>query len=229
MRCPVTTLFIALTDFGQDLGGVLTAFPGIDIPDTLPIALSDLSQLYIAETEKYAHVTYFLNGGYDHIIAGEQRVNIPSKDVDSYAKAPAMSTREIAKHVIKAVQEDKFDFICVNFASPDMIAHTGDLKAGIKAVEIVDQEIGKLIKEVLKKKGTMIITADHGNVEEMINLKTKEIDTKHSVNLVPFIIVNHQNYKLKRSGKLADIAPTILNILDIPKPKLMTAKSLIKR
>jgi 2,3-bisphosphoglycerate-independent phosphoglycerate mutase len=221
-------LFVALTDFGPDLDNILTAFPGIDIPDTLPIALSDVRQLYIAETEKYAHISYFLNGGYDHVVAGEERVNIPSKDVDSYAQAPEMSTRELAKHLIKVVQEDKYDFICANFASPDMIGHTGDLKAGIKAVEIVDQEVGKVIKTILAKNGTVLITADHGNIEEMINLKTKEIDTKHSTNLVPFIIVNHANYKLKKTGKLANISPTILDILQLPKPKLMKAKSLIK-
>ena len=221
-------LFVALTDFGPDLDHILTAFPGIDIPDTLPIALCDIRQLYIAETEKYAHISYFLNGGYDHIVAGEERVNIPSKDVDSYAEMPEMSTRELAQHLIKVMQEDKYDFICVNIASPDMIGHTGDLKAGIKAVEIVDKEVGKVVKAVLAKKGTLIITADHGNIEEMIDLKTKEIDTKHSTNLVPFIIVNHANYKLKKTGKLANIAPTILDILQLPKPKLMKAKSLIK-
>lgn len=221
-------LFVALTDFGPDLDSILTAFPGIDLPETLPMALRDLKQLYIAETEKYAHVTYFLNGGYDHIVAGENRVNIPSKDVDSYAKAPEMSTEELADFVVKALQEKKFDFICVNFASPDMVGHTGDLAAGIKAVEVVDRELGRIIQTSLVNKGTVLVTADHGNIEEMINLKTKEVDTEHSIHLVPFIVVNQNKYNLAKSGVLANIAPTILHILNIEKPKLMSAKSLIK-
>lgn len=226
-KVPKDLLFVALTDFGPDLGQVLTAYPGIDIPDTLPMALKDLRQCYIAETEKYAHVTYFFNGGYDHPVAGEARVIIPSKNVSSYAQVPAMSTREIAKQVISDVKNNKFDFFCVNFAAPDMVGHTGDLKAGIKAVEIVDKATGQIIDAVLAKHGTVIVTADHGNVEEMINLQTNEVDTEHSVNPVPFIIVNHYKYKLKKTGKLANIAPTILNILKIRQPRLMTEKSLI--
>ncbi len=220
--------FVALTDFGPDLDSILTAYPSVDIPETLPIALRDLRQLYIAETEKYAHVTYFFNGGYDHVVAGEMRVNIPSKNVASYATMPNMSTKEVANYVTGVVNKNQFDFICVNFASPDMVGHTGDLKAGIKAVEIVDQELGKIVNAVLAKSGTLIITADHGNIEEMINLKTKEIDTEHSTNLVPLIIANHTKYDLVKTGSLANIAPTILKILNINKPKLMNAKSLVK-
>ncbi|MFA6466324.1 MAG: 2,3-bisphosphoglycerate-independent phosphoglycerate mutase [Patescibacteria group bacterium] len=220
-------LFVALTDFGPDLERVLTAYPGIDISDTLPMALKDIRQCYIAETEKYAHVTYFFNGGYDHPVGGEDWVNIPSKDVASYAQKPEMSTFEIAEEVIKYVQEDKYDFIMVNFASPDMVGHTGDLAAGIKAVEFVDKAVGQIIDAILAKHGTIIITADHGNVEEMINLETKEIDTEHSKNPVPLIIVSHDNFKLVTNGQLANIAPTILDILGLPQPKLMTDKSLI--
>jgi 2,3-bisphosphoglycerate-independent phosphoglycerate mutase len=138
-----------------------------------------------------------------------------------------MSTFEIAEEVIKYVQEDKYDFIMVNFASPDMVGHTGDLAAGIKAVEFVDKAVGQIIDAILAKHGTIIITADHGNVEEMINLETKEIDTEHSKNPVPLIIVSHDNFKLVTNGQLANIAPTILDILGISKPKLMTDKSLI--
>jgi 2,3-bisphosphoglycerate-independent phosphoglycerate mutase len=220
-------LFVALTDFGPDLEGVLTAYPGIDIADTLPMALKDIRQCYISETEKYAHVTYFFNGGYDHPVAGEDWIDIPSKDVDSYADKPEMSTRELTRRVIKDLKSDKYDFWMINFAAPDMVGHTGNLKAGIKAVEIVDQSVDKIIKAVLAKKGTILITADHGNVEEMINLETREIDTEHSINPVPFIIVNSHNLKLKKHGKLANIAPTILDILDIAKPLLMNEKSLI--
>ncbi len=220
--------FVALTDFGPDLEGVLTAYPGIDLMDTLVMALGGLRQLYIAETEKFAHVTYFFNGGYDHIVVGEIRVEIPSKNVPSYDQLPEMSTRETAHRVIKEIKERNFDFVTVNFASPDMVGHTGNLEAGIKAVEIVDKNLGLLIKEVLAKKGTVIVTADHGNIEEMIDIKTNEINTEHSVNPVPFIIVsNKDRYKLKETGQLANIAPTILDILGIPKPQLMTSESLI--
>lgn len=225
---PKDVFFVALTDFGPDLKNVITAFPGIFIPDTIVAALKNKRQLYISETEKYAHVTYFINGGFDHPIAGEARVHIPSKNVPSYDKKPEMSTREINKRVLKELKANRCDFICINFAAPDMVGHTGNLEAGIKAVEVVDQELGKLIKLTLAKKGTIIVIADHGNVEEMINLKTGEVDTEHSMNLVPFIIVNHKQYKLNNGGKLANVAPTILDLMKVPKPKLMTAKSLIK-
>ncbi|OGY93718.1 MAG: phosphoglycerate mutase (2,3-diphosphoglycerate-independent) [Candidatus Komeilibacteria bacterium RIFOXYC1_FULL_37_11] len=220
-------LFVALTDFGPDLEGVLTAYPGMDVSDTLPIALRGLRQCYIAETEKYAHVTYFLNGGYDHPVANEDWVNIPSKDVDSYADQPEMSTNELTKRVLGDLKDNPYDFVLMNFAAPDMVGHTGNLKAGIKAVEIVDKAVGQIIEAVLAKKGTIIITADHGNIEEMINLSTDEIDTEHSINPVPFIVINHRSYKLKKNGKLSNIAPTILDIFGIQKPKLMNEKSLI--
>ncbi len=226
-RVPKNILFVALTDFGPDLKNVITAFPGIIIPDSIVSALGNKRQLYISETEKYAHVTYFINGGYDHPIVGESRVHIPSKNVPSYDKKPEMSTREISQRVIKELKANRYDFICLNFAAPDMVGHTGNLEAGVKAVEIVDQELGKIIKTVLAKKGTVVVIADHGNVEEMINLKTGEVDTEHSMNLVPFIIVNHRQYKLKTGGKLANVAPTILDLMKVPQPKLMTAKSLI--
>lgn len=242
VQMPQNLMFVALTDFGPDLDNVITAYPGIDLLDTLVTSLRELRQLYIAETEKYAHVTYFFNGGYDHPVVGETRVNIKSKDVDSYDQQPAMSTREIATYVKKVIMEDKFDFVTVNFASPDMIGHTGNLKAAITAVEIVDTAVGEIVKTVLSKNGTVVITADHGNVEEMINLKTGEIDTEHSTFPVPFIMVGdncecqlnkqgeakHCHCRLKAGGKLANIAPTILDILNIKQPKLMTAKSLME-
>lgn len=228
-RVPKNLSFVALTDFGPDLKNVITAFPGIVIPDTIVAALKGKRQLYISETEKYAHVTYFINGGYDHSIVGEDRVHIPSKNVPSYDKKPEMSTREISRRVIKELVANKYDFITLNFAAPDMVGHTGNLEAGIKAVEVVDEELGKIIKTVLAKNGCVVVIADHGNVEEMINLKTGEVDTEHSMNLVPFIIVGKQNYKLMSGGKLANVAPTILDIMKVAKPRLMTAKSLIKR
>ncbi|RJQ34861.1 2,3-bisphosphoglycerate-independent phosphoglycerate mutase [Candidatus Parcubacteria bacterium] len=221
------TLFVALTDFGPDLGNVLTAYPSIDISDTLPLALHDLRQLYIAETEKYAHVTYFFNGGYDHNLAKEEWHIIPSKDVASYDKVPQMSNYEISDYVISSLENDKYDFMAINFSSPDMIGHTGNLQAAIKTVEIVDELLGKISEAVLKRGGTLIVTADHGNVEEMLNTETGEVITEHTTNPVPFILINHFKRKLKNNGKLANIAPTILDILGIEQPKMMTADSLI--
>ncbi len=219
--------FIAMTDFGPDLDDILTAFPTKDLEDTLPIVLKDFKQLYISETEKYAHVTYFFNGGYANPVGGEERLMIPSPNVKSYDEKPEMSLFEVLK-ILRTKAINKYNFICVNFANPDMVGHTGNLKAGIKAVEFVDEAVKLLVGDVLKMKGTVLITSDHGNIEEMINLKTGEIDTKHSRNPVPFILVNdsfkgaHLN-----KGVLGDVAPTILDIMKLKKPERMRGKSLI--
>jgi len=221
--------FTALTDFGAGLDHILTAYPAIDIPNSLTTALNEYRQLYIAETEKYAHVTYFFNGGYDNPVVKEKRISVPSKDISTYDQKPGMSVKLVTSNVVKAIKDKKFDFITLNYASPDMIGHTGNIEAAIKAIEIVDKEVGKIVSAVFKKNGTVIITSDHGNVEEMIDNETNEIITKHSTNLVPFVIINKHKYKLEKIGKLADIAPTILDILNIKKPKSMTGKSLIKK
>jgi len=193
------------------------------------MVLKNFRQLYIAETEKYAHVTYFFNGGYANPIAGEKRIKIASPNVDHYDQVPEMSAYEIRDKVIEKIKREEFDFITVNFANPDMIGHTGNLKAGIKAVECVDECLGKILKIISKKNGIAVVTADHGNIEEMINLKTGEIDTKHSTNPVPFIIFNENKpakYKLGE-GILGDVAPTILELMGVEKPEEMRGKSLI--
>ncbi|PIP17446.1 MAG: phosphoglycerate mutase (2,3-diphosphoglycerate-independent) [Parcubacteria group bacterium CG23_combo_of_CG06-09_8_20_14_all_35_9] len=229
-KMPKNIRFVAMTDFGPDLPHVLTAFPGRDVEKSLPMVLKGFRQLYIAESEKYAHITYFFNGGYADPVAGEKRIRIVSPNVDHYDDTPEMSAYEITETVLKKIKQKAFDFIAVNFANPDMIGHTGNLKAGIKAVEVVDECIGKIVKEVLRKKGTAIVTADHGNAEEMINLETGEVDTKHSTNPVPFIVIN-QKLKIKKQklkkGILSDVAPTILKIMNLPQPPEMTGKSLI--
>lgn len=224
--------FIAMTDFGPDLDNILTAFPSLDLTHTLPIQLADLRQLYIAETEKYAHITYFFNGGYADPVAGEDRLEIPSPDVRSYDSVPAMSTESLTKTILSNLKNNKYDFTVLNFSAPDMVGHTGNLQAGIKCCEKVDQYLGDLIRVYLKVGGTLLVTADHGNIEEMINLETGEIDTEHSINPVPFILINDKlkkKIKLRKGGVLADIAPTILEILERKKPKEMTGKSLIKK
>ncbi len=220
--------FVALTDFGTDLDNVLTAFPSIDIPHTLVDALNDLRQLYLAEREKYSHITYFFNGGYDKPVNLEKRLFLPSKDVVSYDLKPEMSIKELAHKVINYIKNDKYDFITLNIANPDMVGHSGNLESAIKAVEEVDKYIGKMVNVVNSKKGSIIITSDHGNIEEMINNETGEVCTTHTNNLVPFILIdNYGKYKLKKKGMLANVTPTILDILNIDKPKSMTAKSLI--
>ena len=225
-----------MTDFGPDLDHILSAFPSADIKNTLPMQLANLTQLYIAEKEKYAHVTYFFNGGYAEPVNGEDRTAIPSPDVKSYDMVPGMSSVELTESIINNIispnkdKKCKYDFTVLNFAAPDMVAHTGNLKAGIECCEIVDQSAGKIVDAYLKVDGTVLITADHGNVEEMINLETDEIDTEHSVNPVPFVIVNKKlksKLKLREHGVLADIAPTILDLLGIEKGEEMKGKSLI--
>lgn len=220
-------VFVALTDFGPDLDKILTAYPGIDVQGSIVTCLGMLKQLYIAETEKYAHVTYFFNGGFADPLVGEHRRHIPSLNVNSYDERPEMSTKPLAKEVVKALLKDKFDFITVNFAGADMVGHTGNMPAAIKAVEAIDAAIGDIVKASLSLNGTVVITADHGTADEMINLETNEVITQHSKNLVPFIVVSKHKYKLRNKGALANVSPTILDIMGIPKCKLMTAKSLI--
>ncbi len=224
--------FVAMTDFGPDLDLIITAFPSADLVDTLPMVLGEsVSQLYIAESEKFAHVTYFFNGGYSGKVDGEDQVMIPSPDVKSYDEVPGMKSKELTKKVLKNLEKNKYDFTVLNYAAPDMIGHTGNLKAGIECCEIVDGEVEKIVRQYLQKNGTVIITADHGNVEGMINLKTGEIDTEHSMNPVPFIVINKKlkNIKLRKKGVLGDIVPTILDILNIQKPETMSGKSLVKK
>ncbi|MFA7654069.1 MAG: 2,3-bisphosphoglycerate-independent phosphoglycerate mutase [Candidatus Magasanikbacteria bacterium] len=222
---PNNTRFVAMTDFGPDLPGVLTAFPSRDVDQSLVQVLCPRRQYYIAESEKFAHVTYFFNGGYAQHFCEENWVKVESKKVISYAENPQMSARAVANSVVAAIESGQYEFICVNFANPDMVGHTGDLTAGVKAVSAVDGEIDRVIKTLIKNGGQGIITADHGNIEEMINLKTGEIDTEHSSNPVPCILVGIKAKKM-RSGKLADVAPTILKMMGIKKPKEMTGRAL---
>lgn len=219
--------FVAMTDFGPDLN-VLTAFPSRDIVNTLPFALKGKKQLYIAESEKYAHVTYFFNGGWANPVAGEERIRVPSPDIAHYDEKPEMSAKEVTKIVIEKLNSKKYNFICVNYANPDMIGHTGNFKAGIKCCEIIDKLLGEVVKASLKNEFCVVVTADHGNIEEMINPETGEVDTKHSKNQVPFIIIDKElkRIKLKEKGCLGNVAPTILKIMGIKKPKDMKKRAL---
>ena len=223
-------IFVAMTDFGPDLENILTAYPSEDLDGTLPMALSKYRQLYIAETEKFAHITYFLNGGHTHSVGGEERIQIPSPDVSHYDKVPEMSTYQITDHVLQAIDQDKYDFIAINFANADMVGHSGNLEACIKAVKSIDECVGKLVKKIKKHNGMLFITADHGNVEEVINSATGEIDTEHSTNPVPFIIVSNRQFGAKKMnrGVLGHVAPTILDLMGVDKPYQMVYNSLLK-
>ena len=221
--------FAAMTDFGPDLDGILTAYPSMDLEGTLPIALTTITQIYMAESEKFAHVTYFFNGGYKGKVNGEDHYMIDSPDVKSYDETPIMRTEDLTTKILNNLKSKKYDFTFVNFAAPDMIGHTGNLKAAIDCCEKIDKYIGKIVKKYLKENGSIIITADHGNLDEMINLKTGEIITKHSTNKVPFLIINNNinKNKLKNNGVLGDIAPTIIKLAGEDKPIEMTGESLL--
>jgi len=189
-----------------------------------------LRQLRIAESEKFPHVTYFFNGGTSAIYNGEDRIMIPSPNVATYDLKPEMSAPELTDILIKRVSANMYDFILVNYANPDMVGHTGNLAAGIKAVSTVDSLVYELVQNFISTGGAVIITADHGNVEEMINLETKTLDTEHSLNPVPCIIVGTEiTQKNLPYGALKDIAPTILEIMGITKPAEMNGQSLIRK
>lgn len=223
--------FAAMTDFGPDLA-VQTAFPGQEIEMTLPVVFKNIRQLYIAESEKYAHITYFFNGGFANPVGGEDRIMIESPNVSSYDQKPEMSAYEINKVIADTLKNDIYDFIAVNFANADMLGHTGNIGAAIRGIEAVDKCVGDIISIIKEKNGIAFITADHGNADEMMDLKTGEILTMHSKNPVPFIIATDDKelsvkMKLRRDGVLGDIAPTILDLMGIGKPKEMTRESLI--
>lgn len=224
--------FVAMTDFGPDLPGIMTAYPSPDLRHTLTMELEDLRQLYIAETDKYGHMTYFFNGGYAKPVAGEKRMLVPSPNVDSYDDTPEMSAGKITDVVIDSIEKRDYDFVAINFANPDMIGHTGNLTATIKGLEFVDKCLKRIYNLVVQKTGgTMIITSDHGNSEEMIS-EDGGLDTDHSKSPVPFVIISpdddkYRNVKLKPKGILGDIAPTILDLFEKDKPKDMTGESLL--
>ena len=227
---PHPLCFVAMSDFGPDLPGVLTAFPSPDVVNGLVASIDHrYRHLYISETEKYAHVTFFINGGYPDAINGEVRELIPSGDVYSYADQPAMKSVAVGARVVECVTKNLFDFIAVNFPNADMVGHTGDWRAACRGIKAMDKEVAKIVKAVLKKHGTVIITADHGNAEKMYTGKTGAMETQHSTAPVPFILVcdKLRKLKVKTGGRLADIAPTILALLSIPKPKEMTGKNLL--
>ncbi|MEK7648842.1 MAG: 2,3-bisphosphoglycerate-independent phosphoglycerate mutase [Patescibacteria group bacterium] len=236
--------FVTMTEYEKDLP-VSVAFGPQVVKNCIAewISTHGLKQIHIAETEKYAHITYFLNDGREEPFLNEKRIMLPSPPVDSYDKKPEMSAREIAKEAVKAIESNEYDFIALNFANSDMVGHTGNLKATIKAVETIDDCLSQIIPEVLARNGSVLITADHGNAETMLDLATGRIDKEHTNNPVPCIIITKELEgktsgftdraigkdlsALEPSGLLSDVAPTVLSLMGMEKPSEMTGNSLL--
>jgi len=192
------------------------------------VSKAGLTQLRIAETEKYAHVTFFFNGGRETVFPGEERILVPSPKVATYDLQPEMSAPEVTDKVVEAIRSGLFDVIVLNYANTDMVGHTGRIDAATKAVESVDACLGRLSEAVEQADGTLVITADHGNAEMMRDPETGEPHTAHTLNPVPFVVVNPPAAVSQlENGRLSDIAPTLLAIIGLPKPAAMTGHSLI--
>lgn len=231
-RDNLNLVFVTMTQYDKTLEGVNVAFKPQTLVNTLGeyVSSKGLKQLRIAETEKYAHVTFFFNGGVEKENPGEERALISSPKVATYDLKPEMSAYEVTDELLKRLDEDKYDMIILNFANPDMVGHTGIVEAAVKAIEAVDECAGKVINKVLEKDGTVFVTADHGNAEIMIDEKTGNPFTAHTTNPVPFIwVANDVNGRSLNTGKLADIAPTMLEVMGVDTPKEMTGVSLIRK
>ncbi|MFB6468629.1 2,3-bisphosphoglycerate-independent phosphoglycerate mutase [Cytobacillus sp. Hz8] len=225
---PKDLYFVCLTHFSETVDGYV-AFKPVGLDNTFGEVLSQngLKQLRIAETEKYPHVTFFFNGGREAEFPGEERILIASPKVATYDLQPEMSAYEVTDALLKEIEADKFDAIILNYANPDMVGHSGMLEPTVKAIETVDECLGKVIDLITKKGGTAIITADHGNADEVITLEGNPM-TSHTTNPVP-VIITKEGVTVRDGGILADIAPTLLGLLNIEKPAEMTGTSLIQK
>ena len=224
------TYFVCFTAYDETMPNVEIAFKPTNLKNTFGEYISShgLTQLRIAETEKYAHVTFFFNGGNEKQYEGEDRILVPSPKVETYDLKPEMSAYEVTEKVVEQIENEKYNSIILNFANPDMVGHTGNLDAAVKAIEAIDECVGKIVAAINKVNGALLITADHGNAEQMIDYKTGEPHTAHTTNPVPLILVGMGDVKLKE-GKLADLAPTMLDIMGLEKPEEMTGVSLIEK
>jgi 2,3-bisphosphoglycerate-independent phosphoglycerate mutase len=231
-RQRIPTEFICLTQYDITMKNVSVAYEPQSLDNTFGEYISQLGlkQLRLAETEKYAHVTFFFNGGVEKSVEGEDRILIPSPQVATYDLKPEMSAYLVKDTMLEQLKRDYYDVIIVNFANADMVGHTGVIPAAIKAVEAVDTCLGEVAAYVIENGLTMMVTADHGNAEEMINEDDNSVLTQHTTNVVPFILVSpDKNLVLKSDCKLADIAPTILDLMALAKPDEMTGETMIKR
>jgi 2,3-bisphosphoglycerate-independent phosphoglycerate mutase len=236
--------FATMTEYEKDLPVTAVAFAPVVVRNSLAetISKAELKQFHVAETEKYAHITFFLNGTVEEPFIGEDRMIVPSPKVASYDQAPDMSAMSVAKEAVKAIDSGKYDFIALNFANPDMVGHTGKLEETTKGCEASDKALGEVVDHALAKGGVVIMTADHGNAEEVINLQTGVMDKEHSTNPVPLIIIGKDfqgqagpagdppegDLSLMHPvGVLADVAPTVLKLLGIEQPPEMTGTPLV--
>ena len=222
--------FVCFTNYDETIGNKLVAFEKESIENTFGefLAAHDMTQLRLAETEKYAHVTFFFNGGVEEPNKGEERSLVKSPSVATYDLKPEMSAPEVSERLNEAIASDKYDVIVINFANPDMVGHTGVIPAAVVAVEKVDECVGTAVEAVKKADGVLFICADHGNAEQMVDYETGAPFTAHTTNPVPFVLVNYDDaYTLREGGCLADIAPTLIEIMGLEQPKEMTGKSLL--
>ena len=222
--------YVCFTDYDDTIANKLVAFKKVAIANTFGqfLADHDMTQARIAETEKYAHVTFFFNGGVEEPNKGEDRILVPSPKVATYDLQPEMSAPAVCDKLVEAIKSGKYDVVIINFANPDMVGHTGIEDAAIKAIETVDACVGRAVDAVKEMDGVLFICADHGNAEQLVDYETGTPFTAHTTNPVPFILVNADpSYKLREGGCLADIAPTLIELMGMEQPKEMTGKSLL--
>ncbi len=220
--------YICMTQYDAEMPNVTLAYPPETPANTLGVYLSNLGlkQLRIAETEKYAHVTFFFNGGVEEPEEGEDRILVPSPSVPTYDLQPEMSAPEVTKKVLEAIESDQYDVIILNFANADMVGHTGIMEAAVKAIETLDECVPQIVDAVLAKGGQILLTADHGNADEMID-ENGNVMTAHSLNPVPLVNISRDPLPLKDGGKLCDLAPTLLKLMGLEIPEEMTGKPLV--
>jgi len=222
--------YVCFTEYDVTIPNKIVAFHKVELKNTFGQFLADhgKTQARIAETEKYAHVTFFFNGGVEEPNKGEDRILVNSPKVATYDLKPEMSAYEVGDKLVGAIKSEKYDVIIINFANPDMVGHTGILPAAIKAIEAVDACVGRAVAALIEAEGTMFLCADHGNAEQLLDYKTGESFTAHTTNPVPFILINYDKaYTLKEGGCLADIAPTMIEIMGLEQPAEMTGHSLL--
>ena len=222
--------YVCFTDYDETIENKYVAFKKESITNTFGayLAENNLTQLRLAETEKYAHVTFFFNGGVEEPNKGEDRILVKSPKVATYDLQPEMSAPQVCEKLVDAIKSDKYDVIVINFANPDMVGHTGVQEAAVKAVETVDECVGKAVEALKEVDGQMFICADHGNAEQLIDYETGAPWTAHTTNPVPFILVNADpKYTLRENGCLADIVPTLIQLMGMEQPAEMTGKSLL--
>lgn len=224
------TYFVCMTPYDETMPNVDVAYRKEELKNTFGEYISNkgLKQLRIAETEKYAHVTFFFNGGKEEQYIGEDRILVPSPKVETYDLKPEMSAYEVTDKVVEAIKSEKYDSIILNFANPDMVGHTGSVDAAIKALEAIDECVGNVVEAINEVNGVLLITADHGNCEQMVDYKTGEPQTAHTTNPVPLAIVGLPVNKKIKEGRLADLAPTMLDLMGLEKPDEMTGESLLE-